>query len=151
MSLRDPFAAYSATSNVEAHWVRNLLVDAGIEAVVIEDISQVAVFVGGLLPAIHNPQVWIERDAIEQARPILIEYEQHLADRRAAEQDSSGVGGTPVEVLCEECGQSCEFPVAQSGSVQNCPNCGAYIDVGDATDVEGWEETPGEGQEDASA
>jgi hypothetical protein len=40
MPFRDPFAAYNAASNIEAHLVCNLLTEAGIEAVVIEDVSR---------------------------------------------------------------------------------------------------------------
>jgi hypothetical protein len=143
MALRDPFAAYNAGSNVEAHMVCGLLQDAGIEATVIEDVSQVGVWVGGTVAEIHKPQVWIERDDIERARPILTDYERRNAERRAAER-GEGEAGPPIEVVCEECGKRSEFPAAQKGTVKNCPHCRAYIDVGDEVGFEGWDEAPGE-------
>jgi hypothetical protein len=146
MALLDPFAAYNADSNFEAHLVCGLLHDAGIEAAVIEDVS-VGVGRGGLARDLHNSTVWIERADIERVRPVLTDYEKRAAARRAADQGTSGVIGPPVEVVCEECGKRSEFPAAQNGSVQNCPHCRAYVDVGgDDAGIEGWDETSGEGE-----
>lgn len=36
---------------------------------------------------------------------------------------------TDIKVLCEECGQSCIFPVTKLGTVQQCAHCRAYVDV----------------------
>ncbi|MGL4419954.1 MAG: DUF2007 domain-containing protein [Gemmataceae bacterium] len=145
MALRDPIAAYNAGSNVEAHLVCGLLQDAGIEAVVIEDMSQVGVWLGGTVAEIHKPQVWIERADIERARPVLIDYERRNVERHAAVRGEREAG-LPVEVVCEECGKRSEFPAAQKGTTQDCPHCRAYVDVGDELGVEGWDEVPGEDQ-----
>lgn len=148
MALRDPFAAYDAGSNVEAHLVCGLLQDAGIPAVVVEDVSQVGVWLGGTIAEIHKPQVWIERADVERARPVLADYERRNAERRGAGRGERAAG-PPVEVVCEECGRRSEFPAAQEGTTQSCPHCRAYVDVGDDVGVEGWDEVPGE--DDASA
>ena len=145
MALRDPFAAYNASSNVEAHMICGLLIDAGIEAVVIEETPQAGAWGWlGPLSEMHKPQVWIERADIERAAPVLTDYEKRAAERRKADQGTSGVAGPSVEVVCEGCGKRSEFPAAQKGSVQSCPHCGAYVDVGDDVGFDGWEETPGE-------
>jgi hypothetical protein len=143
MALRDPFAAYNAGSNVEAHLVCGLLQDAGIEAVVIEDVSQVGVWLGGTVAEIHKPQVWIERADIERARPVLTDYERRNAQRRSAERGEPEAG-PPIEVVCEECSKRSEFPAAQKGTTQSCPHCRAYVDVGDDAALEGWDEAAGE-------
>ena len=143
MALRDPFAAYNASSNVEAHIVCGLLQDAGIAAMVIEDVSQVGVWLGGTVAEIHKPQVWIERADIERARPVLTDYDRRNAERRAAERGKREAA-PPIEVVCEECGKRSEFPSAQKGTVQNCPHCRAYVDVGDEVGFEGWDEASGE-------
>ena len=57
MPLRDPFAAYNAANNMEAHFVCELLLAAGIEAVVVEDLSLAGGWIGGWMPEIHKPQV----------------------------------------------------------------------------------------------
>lgn len=144
MALRDPFAAYNASSNIEAHMICGLLIDAGIEALVIEDVSQVGMSIAGPIGEVHKPQVWIERADIERARPVLTDYDKRGAERRAADRSTNGAGDPPIEVVCEECGKRSEFPAAQKGSVQNCSHCGAYVDVGDDVGFDGWEETPGD-------
>jgi hypothetical protein len=40
MALRDPVAVYNAANNVEAAFVRDGLIAAGVEAYVIEDLSR---------------------------------------------------------------------------------------------------------------
>ena len=143
MAFRDPFAAYNAGSNVEAHVVCGLLQDAGVESLVVEDVSAVGWGWAGPLAEVHKPQVWIERDDIERARPVLTDYERRNAVRRAAER-GGGEAAPPVEVTCEECGRRSEFPAAQTGTVQSCPHCRAYVDVGVGVELEGWDEAPGE-------
>lgn len=146
IAFRDPFAAYNAKSNVEAHLVCGLLLDAGINAVVVEETPQAGAW--GWARAIsemHKPQVWIERTDIERAIPVLTDYEARAADRRAADQGTAAVVGPPVEVVCEECGKRSEFPAAQKGSVQTCPYCRAYVDVSDDVGFEGWDEAVEEG------
>lgn len=39
------------------------------------------------------------------------------------------VRNTAVQVTCEECGKASSFPAAQRGTVQDCPHCGASVDV----------------------
>lgn len=143
MALRDPFAAYTAKSNLDAHLICDLLHSVGIPAVVMEDVSQVGTWIGGTLAGIHKPLVWIERADIGRAGPVLADHEWRIAERRAAERGERE-GGTPVAVVCEECGKPSQFPAAQTGTVQNCPHCRAYVDVGGEVGFEGWDEVPGE-------
>ena len=74
MALRDPVAVFNADTNVEAHCVRTLLVDAGIGAFVVEDVSYVGTCTLGTLPEINKPQVWVERADAEKgvgvSRPV---------------------------------------------------------------------------------
>jgi hypothetical protein len=117
MPLRYPVAVYNVADNTEAHLVRNALVSSGIEAFVTEDIS---VEVG--LP---KAQVWVERTDIERARSILEAYERRSAERRDADTSD------PIDVACRACGQRTTFFSLRRGSVQECPRCGAYLDVVD--------------------
>src|SRR4051812_42254111 len=109
MSLRDPFAAYNAATYVEAQMVCNALLDAGIEAVVIEDVSGIGWGWAGPSAEVHKPQVWIERADIDRAAPVLTEYERVVAERRAADQATGSPTEPPVEVTCEECGKPSTF------------------------------------------
>ncbi len=38
-----------------------------------------------------------------------------------------------IELSCGECGQTVTFAFADSGTVQNCPECGCLLDVPEAT------------------
>jgi hypothetical protein len=66
------------------------------------------------------------RRARRQLRPLL----EERARRAAGAPDAGGRGDAPaIEVTCEGCGQTGRFPPAQRGSVQECPHCGAFVDV----------------------
>lgn len=130
MALRDPIAVYNAASNTEAHLVRQALASADVEAHVTEDVSQVGVWLGGLVPEIHKPQVWVERADAERAKPILEAYERTAAERRAARARDAD-SEPPIEVVCEDCGKTTTFSAALRGSVEQCASCGAYVDIGE--------------------
>ena len=125
-----------------------MLNQAGIEAHVTEDLSVVGLWVGGTVPGIHTPKVWVDQDDAERATAILQEQQQR---EEALRQDSESTAD--VEVACEECGQTSTFPAAQRGSVQQCPDCGAYVDVEEGGDDD-WpagEESDQPPDEDAEA
>ncbi len=127
MALRDPVAVYHAANNDEVYLVQNALADGGIEAFVAEDNSQAGTLALGLIPELHKPQVWIERADIDRAKPILDEFERRKAELQTVDGE---VTGPDIEAACEECGGQASFPASQKGSVQQCPHCGAYVDVG---------------------
>jgi hypothetical protein len=142
MELRDPVAAHTASSNVEAQLVCELLVQAGVAATVVEDVSTAGLWVGGTVSEIHRPQVWIERADSEADRKLLSDYEERQRQRRDRQQSSDF--GEKVTAVCEECGRAAEFAAAQRGSIQDCPHCGAYMDVGEI-DMEGWDDATDDG------
>ena len=74
MALIDPVAVYNGADNFEISVIQNLLDAAGIEAFAVEDVSTVGAWMGGMMPEIHKPQVWIERVDLDRAKPILEEY-----------------------------------------------------------------------------
>lgn len=133
MPLQDPVAVYNAGTNVEAILVRDVLTDAGIEAFVVEDLSQVGAWVGGLVPEIHKPQVYVDRADMERARPVLTKYDERASQLRKGDRADDA---SPIEMVCEECDGDMTFPASQRGSVQECPHCGAYVDVGESDSVE---------------
>ena len=87
MAISDPVAIFNAANNSEAHVVRLLLEQNGVEASVVEDVSPVGLFMFGFLPQIHNPQVWVDLDSVELAKPILEEFEQGPSGASQAEPD----------------------------------------------------------------
>jgi hypothetical protein len=123
MALRDPVAVYNAANNFEAHLLRNALSNAGVEAFVMEDISEV--------PQVLKPQVWVERADFERVKPIFDDYERRAAELRDASTHDEERAGLAMEVVCEKCGKRSAFPASQLGSVQQCQHCGAYVDIVD--------------------
>jgi hypothetical protein len=123
MALQDPVAVYDAGNDIEAQQVCNLLNEAGVEAYVTEDDAQVG--------QVMNPQVWVDRSAIDCAKPILQDYERRQEGHGTAQADDA-----VVESVCEQCGQRTAFSASKDGTVQTCPHCGAYMDVGEVPDPE---------------
>lgn len=134
MTFDDPFAAYNAASNLEAHVVCDALNAAGVRAMVVEDVSNVGMSWAGWMSEIHKPQVWIDRSDVDRAKPVLDAFEEKQRRRREETAD-----GEPVEATCEECGKTSTFPASQKGSVQDCPHCRAYMDVGDDDAIDDWD------------
>jgi hypothetical protein len=136
MALQDPVAVYDAASDIEAQQICNILNEAGVEAYITEDDAQVG--------QVMKPQVWVDRSAIDRAEPMLQEYERR--QQRGMAQADDAV----LESVCEGCGQRTAFSASQDGTVQTCPHCGAYMDVGEVLDSEksNLEEDLDEGTED---
>ncbi len=68
-------------------------------------------------------------ETAERAKALLVEHDQ----QRTTAAATDAPGGT-LEVTCESCGQTSMFAAISRGTVQECPECGAYLDVpaGDA-------------------
>lgn len=137
MPLDDPIKVYFAANNIEANLLCEMLKNAGIEASSIEDHSQVGTWMGGIVPNLHRPQVWVSRSDEERAKSLIAEFEVLASERRHAKQTDGS-----ISMLCEHCGAVISFPAALSGTVQACPECEDYIDVGDEGHFEGWEADP---------
>jgi hypothetical protein len=127
MPIKDPIVAYVAASNMEAHLLKSVLLNAQIDAAVEEDVSQMGVWMFGIASQLHRPKVWVERADLDRAKQILAAYEDETAARRAADASTADM----IEVTCEDCGATSPFPAAQLGTVQTCPKCQGYIDIGD--------------------
>ena len=144
MKFLDPKAIYNAATNHEAHLLCQILIDSGIAAKVIEDNSPAGIAWVGPLAEIHKPQIWVERNDMESAKAILAETEKHTTELGAARESPQMTA--PILVHCEKCDKHSEFPASQFGSVQSCPFCYAYVDVGDDVGFDDWEETESEDQ-----
>ena len=128
MPLTDLIPAYNAESNMAAILVQRFLESHGIEAFAVEDNSLVGHWVGGNLPEIHKPQVWINRADTKRVAELLTEYEHRKIasdlERKASEPKT-------ISIDCEDCGKTSDFAGSLKGTVQDCPHCGSYVDVGD--------------------
>lgn len=130
MALQDPISVYTPGNNVEAHMICGWLEDRGVPAFAMDDQSLAGTWLLGLLPQVHKPKIWVERSDAEKAKTLLAQYEEELIARQEKLKESP-LGTEPISVVCEECGQTSEFPSNERGTIQNCPHCRAYIDVGD--------------------
>jgi hypothetical protein len=124
MALVDPVKIYAATTNIEAQLICRLLQGACIEAFAGEDVSPVGLWLLGTVPGVFDAGVFVSRVDAERAMNLIRQEERLNVER-------SNLQGPEVEATCEECGKTAAFPAAQRGTVQNCPNCGAFLDVGE--------------------
>lgn len=112
MALKKPIAVYTAATNAEAQLIQEILNEAGIEAFAVEDTSPVGMYSLGVVSQIHKPQVWVERNAAEQAREIINKYEKQPASKRKKKGKE----------FCYGCGEA-----VQRGAAR-CPACEVELD-----------------------
>jgi hypothetical protein len=84
IALYEPVAVYTATTNLEAHFIRNVLVDARLKGHVVEDVSR-GDGTPGRMTLTCKPQAFVERADAERARPLLEDYERRQAERQGGE------------------------------------------------------------------
>jgi len=116
MALQNPTAVYNAATNVEAHFVQSLLLEAGIEAFAVDDLSVVGVWAFGHLPEIHRPQVWVDRESADRARELIEAYDSKAMPAALADGQKA---------FCYTCGD----PVVYGAPT--CPTCGGSLDWSD--------------------
>jgi hypothetical protein len=133
--LTDPVTAYVAATNLEAQLIKVLLQEAGIEAHVSEDHSTAGLWMFARLPEVHRPQIWVSKGELDRARLLLTDFEARAVEREKLSQAATEASGSTIDIVCEECHQKASFTVSQLGTIQDCPHCGAYVDV------EGTEQT----------
>ena len=99
----EPVVVFQAANDIEAHLVKNLLLDEGIEASVSEEHAQI------LLPSspLLSPHVLVRRADEARARPIIESYDDEQI-RRAERPDwkCPACGATVVGAFdeCDVCG-----------------------------------------------
>jgi hypothetical protein len=122
---------HRAKNGAQAHMFVTALKEAGIKAEVqgttFHPASQTAAsLISGSALWWDAPRILVFAEDAERAKQLLLEWE---ARERNKEQEAET--SAPIEAVCENCSRVCSFPAAQRGSVQACPHCGGYIDVGD--------------------
>jgi len=127
MLYRDPKCVFVANNVGQADIVAGWLEEHGFPAEVMT--REMMGGLGPALTAMTGIEVWIVDPA--QAPEAIRVLGEHAVELVIKTQT-----GSPLEVVCEECGKTSTFPPQQRGSVQNCPHCSAYIDVEAAEAVE---------------
>jgi hypothetical protein len=140
---REKCCVFVADSFAEAETVAAFLNSEGVPASVI-DPSAVGGMEGLSLMAgasTGGREVWVRNaTAAGYARQLLADHAHEL---RTSREERTGL----IQVDCEECGAMVKFPSAKAGTVQECPNCGAYLDVFDPDEEWADEEIDGDGPE----
>lgn len=138
MEFKDLRLVYTAATDLEAHLMVDMLKANGVPALAVEDQSGASLWMFGTNSQFHKPNVYVDKSTAETARQLIVDFE----DRRR-EHHNPGTSTRDVQVKCEECGKATTFPDSLTGTVQECPFCRAYVDVGKLE----WEEDFGQPDE----
>jgi hypothetical protein len=113
MELDEPVQVYGAWNSMQAHFLRNLLADEGIEARVVSDAVE---SIRGEVPFQKATcPVWVAGADAERARVVVAEYERRL-------KGSDSPSGDAAKPFCYHCGQAIE------AGCSPCPSCGMELD-----------------------
>jgi hypothetical protein len=118
----DHVEVYEGADSYDAQFVRNLLADAGIEAIVVGDAADGAV--GDRTPFSSPPKIWVPPADVDRARPIIAEYKRRLIKRAETAVGGSEDAGKELnaEPFCYHCGN----PVTVGQTP--CPTCGQPLE-----------------------
>jgi hypothetical protein len=76
-------------------------------------------------------ELWVDNpEQTDAAARLLTEWEWARVSKEAQALTSEG----SIPVLCDKCGMVSLFPATLRGTCQDCPHCGAYVDVGHEED-----------------
>src|SRR5262245_24299679 len=138
---RQQCCVFVGDSFAEAETVAAFLNSEGVPASVI-DPSAVGGMEGLSLMAGASSgglEVWVRNPAAATyARKLIADHDFELRSHR---ERRTGL----IRVDCEECGAMVKFPAEKAGTVQECPNCMAYLDVPDPDDEWADDEAAGDG------
>ena len=81
MDFKQPVTIYSASGNIEAHLIVEMLRNNDIPALAVEDQSGASLWAFGTISQFHNPQVWIDKTNEEAARELLRQFEKNNRER----------------------------------------------------------------------
>jgi hypothetical protein len=132
MIYRDPKCVYVANNLGVAETTVVFLGQNGIPAQVMNPMT-----LGGLVGltwlsptgvSSYGIEVWVDNPAQADRAKELLQAQADFKSSKVEQADRSG----DITALCDDCGKPSTFPGSQRGSVQNCPQCGAYMDVVDA-------------------
>jgi len=131
LKLNEPVVAYIAESNFEAKNLVNVLARNGIDAHCEEDLSGMEGAAAANVGSFLKPKIWVDKSQLENAVAVLREFEEEKQAKLRAAGDAP-----PVSSTCDECGEVSLFAAEFADTVQDCPKCGKFMDVGDM----GWAE-----------
>ena len=107
----------------EAAIIVNWLAEQGIEATVY-DPANPGVMAFGVTDAEGIEIYAADAETAQRAKTLLAEHEKERAKASAGRPK-----GARIEIKCENCGQTSSFEPELAGTIQECPDCGTYVDV----------------------
>jgi hypothetical protein len=141
MADRDPRCVLFAPSRQTAAALAALLTEKGHPAEVVTPPMETATdALTGATEAVPPAEfeVWVADAAhAEPARALIEEQREAIAALREREARRAARTGT-VTAVCDECGKSSDWPASDMGKTQDCPHCGAYMDIPDPD--ENWDD-----------
>ncbi len=135
MPYRDARCVYVARNLSEAETTVSLLASHDIEAKVIDGTA------AGLLDGIaaltgsssRGIEVWADISNHPEIARLLQEQAAILEAKSKQGQEHGS-----VEVACDNCGKKTTFAGDLYGTIQDCPRCGSFLDVGPGEELD-WE------------
>jgi hypothetical protein len=118
--FKSPVAIHTPRSNIDAQLITQALINSGINAATVEDISVVGQYALGTLDGIHKPQVFVDEVDVERAKRFIAEYQS--VDR-----------STQIREYCYYCGFTFEN---RNGIDEVCPECGENLETKSDTEAE---------------
>jgi hypothetical protein len=136
MVEENPDTVFVAENSKVAEAVIQLLAASNIPAEVFTEatqtISEPITGVSEILPA-ERFEIRVTVPAkIAEARELLASAESAAMVRSIRDKRLQRSG--TVSAVCEECHKSSEWPADTMGTTEQCPNCGAYMDIPDPDD-----------------
>ncbi|MCA8982327.1 MAG: hypothetical protein KDA76_01090 [Planctomycetaceae bacterium] len=139
MSTHDPNCVYVTNDLREAELIVVWLRQQGLEAEIQTHLKESD---GVGLGVYNNSDMWSrleihikDLERVEEVRELISQNEEELL------QPVREIEAAPLEdilVACEACGNTALFPSEMQGTVQDCPHCGAYLDVPGGEDEFDW-------------
>lgn len=120
----DPVCIRRAKSVEEAEIIVAWLDEQGIEAKVI-DPSNPGVLAFGVTDLEGIAVCVRDSETANRAMALLAEHDRQAGHGSTAEETLP----ERIRLECAECGREVEFDAELAGTVQECPGCGAHIDV----------------------
>jgi hypothetical protein len=121
---RDWFHVYTAATMEEADIIVAWLADRGVDASV-RDRNVASTLTFGVAGTSTSGAEVIVQDEETAARATAL-LKEHTP---TAAEDDAGDHPEFVEAVCDECGARSSFPYDARGKVEDCPECGCYLDV----------------------
>ena len=119
----DPVCVRRAKTVEEAEIIVAWLDENGIEATIVDPSNP-----GVMAFGVTDPEgiaIWVaDSEKAERAATLLAEH-----DARSAGAETPDAAIYTVDVACPDCGHTGGFPTDLAGTVQECPECGANVDV----------------------